>query len=322
MTNLLCEKLQIEFPIIQGPLAWKSLSRLVAAVADTGSLGVLGSAYLPLPLLKDEIRTLKMLLKKPFAVNIVVDDHDYLPLACDLIIAEAVPIVYLSTLSPARRSLLQPCYQKFRQAKTKIIAKVHTLEEAWMAAELGADVLVAKGLEGGGYFAKVDGRILLEEIKQHIQGLPIVASGGIVMPRQAAGCIVAGADGIEMGTRFLVTEECYCHENIKQAIINAKSDDIVVYGFSTGQPSWQIKNSMTSRLRKMDSDSEDLIGELIGQQINKSLKVAAVVGDVENEGIVISGPSACLVHELLPVRQIIPGFFDEWNRLLQVYGKA
>lgn len=318
MGNRVCEALGIKYPVIQGPMAWTSLPPLVAAVSNAGGLGVLGSGAMPGDIIKQMAEGIRAMTDKPFGANIFLDPGPILDEACDAIIEAKFPVVYIDTLALLEESVAMEYYGKFKAAGLKIVAKINYLSDAIVAAKCGADVIIAKGVEGGGHCTRISGRVLLAECVENIPDTPIVASGGIATPRQAAGCTVVGADGIEMGTAFMTTIECPTHPNVKQAIVNAIDRDVVACGQSTGEPSWQLRNALADEMLKAEADlpwSE--AAEFIRKESMGSLRAASLEGEVKERGAVLSGQVCGLIHDIVPVKALVEDFCEEWQEWLK-----
>ena len=248
MANRVCEALGIEYPVIQGAMAWTSMAPLVAAVSEAGGLGVLGSGFMPKEIILGQVEAVRKMTGKPFAANLFLDPGPQLEIGTQAILEGKVPVVYIDSLNLLQYDLTKEYYDRFHAAGCKVVAKINYLEDAVVAEKAGADVIITKGVEGGGHCTKVSGRVLLSEVVGAVS-TPVVASGGIATPRQAAACTVAGAEGVEMGTAFVASEECPVHINVKKAIVKAIDRDIVACGASTGEPSWQIHNKLAQRIR-------------------------------------------------------------------------
>ena len=318
MSNRVCEALGIKYPVIQGPMAWTSMPPLVAAVSNAGGLGVLGSGAMPAELIKQMADGIRAMTDKPFGANLFLDPGPMLDEAVAAIIEAKFPVAYIDTLALLDEAVAMEYYKKFKDAGIKIVAKINYLSDAITAAKCGADVIIAKGMEGGGHCTKISGRVLLAECVENIPGTPIVASGGIATPRQAAGCTVAGAEGIEMGTAFMTTIECPTHPNVKQAIVDAIDRDVVACGQSTGEPSWQLRNTLADEMLKIEADlpwSE--AAEIIRKESMGSLRAASLEGEVKERGAVLSGQVCGLIHEVVPVKYLVENFCEEWAEWLK-----
>ena len=317
MGNRVCQALNIQYPIIQGPMAWTSMAPLVAAVSEAGGLGVLGSGFMPAPLIAQQVEAVRQMTEKPFGANLFLDPGEQLEIGCQAI-DNQVPVAYIDTLNLLEDEMTKKYYERLKDAGCKIVAKINCLQDALVAERAGADVIIAKGVEGGGHCTKISGRILLAEVTEAISSVPVLASGGIVLPKQAAGCTVVGAEGIEMGTAFVATEECPVHPNVKNAIVNAADLDIVACGACTGEPSWQIRNGLAEKLIEIEENNPKTdAAPLFIKASEGSLRIGAMEGDVEEKGAVMSGQAAGLISKIKPVRELIADFCADWETLLQ-----
>ena len=318
MANRVCETLGIEYPVIQGAMAWTSMAPLVAAVSEAGGLGVLGSGFMPKEVILGQVAAVRSMTGKPFAANLFLDPGPQLEIGTEAIIEGKVPVAYIDSLNLLDYDLAKEYYAKFHAAGAKVIAKINYLEDALVAEKAGADVIITKGMEGGGHCTKISARVLLAEVTGNITSIPVVASGGIATPRQAAACTVLGAEGIEMGTAFMASEECPIHPNVKQAIVKAIDRDIVACGASTGEPSWQIRNKLADRLLQIEaekpwSEAADIIREVSAG----SLRIASMEGEVEENGAVLGGQVVGLIHNVKPVKELVVDFCAEWQEWLK-----
>lgn len=316
MGNRVCEALGIEYPVIQGAMAWTSMAPLVGAVSEAGGLGVLGSGFMPKEIILGQVEAVRKMTDKPFAANLFLDPGPQLEIGTQAILEGKVPVVYIDSLNLLQYDLTKEYYDRFHAAGCKVVAKINYLEDAVVAEKAGADVIITKGVEGGGHCTKVSGRVLLAEVTDAVS-IPVVASGGIATPRQAAACTVMGAEGVEMGTAFVASQECPVHINVKNAIVNAIDRDIVACGASTGEPSWQIHNKLAQRMLEIErehpwTEAADMIREVSAG----SLRIASVDGEVEEQGAVLGGQVVGLIHEIKPVKALVADFCQEWQQWL------
>jgi len=317
MANRVCEALGIEYPIIQGAMAWTSMAPLVAAVSEAGGLGVLGSGFMPKEVIMGQAAAIREMTSKPFAANIFLDPGPQLEVAVSSIIEAQIPVAYIDTLNLLDLEMAKTYYKRLHDAGTKVVAKVNYLEDAIVADQAGADVIITKGVEGGGHVTKVSGRVLLSEVVENCKA-PVVASGGIATPRQAAAVVVAGAEGIEMGTAFMASVECPVHPNVKEAIVKAIDRDIVACGHSTGEPSWQIKNKLAEKLIEIEATHVAAeAAPLFIEASMGSLRIASLEGEVEEKGSVMGGQVVGLIHEIKTCKQLIADFTEEWQEWLK-----
>lgn len=317
MANRVCTALGIQYPVIQGAMAWTSMAPLVAAVSKAGGLGVLGSGFMPKEVILEQVAAVRSMTDKPFAANLFLDPGPQLEVGVQAILEGKVPVVYIDSLNLLKYDFTKEYYDRFHAAGCKVVAKINYLEDALVAERAGADVIITKGMEGGGHCTKVSARVLLAEVTEHITSVPIVASGGIATPRQAAACTVLGAEGVEMGTAFMASEECPVHPNVKNAIVEATDRDIVACGQSTGEPSWQIHNALAEKLLNIEQEYPwTQAADLIRKASEGSLRIASLEGEVEEHGAVMGGQVAGLIHQIRPVSQLVSDFCHQWQQYL------
>lgn len=318
MANRVCEILGIQYPIIQGAMAWTSMAPLVAAVSEAGGLGVLGSGFMPKEIIMEQADIVRHMTDKPFAANLFLDPGPQLEIGISAIIDGKIPVAYIDSLNLLELNFTTEYYKKLHDGGCKIIAKINYLEDAIIAEKAGADVIITKGVEGGGHCTKVSGRVLLSEVVEHVQSVPVVASGGIATPRQAAAVTVAGAEGIEMGTAFMASVECPVHPNVKEAVVNAIDRDIVACGASTGEPSWQVRNKLADQMIEIEAThTKEEAADMIREISQGSLRIASLEGEVKEKGAVLAGPVAGLIHAVKPVKELVSDFTDEWQEWLK-----
>lgn len=183
MANRVCTALGIQYPVIQGAMAWTSMAPLVAAVSKAGGLGVLGSGFMPKEVILEQVAAVRSMTDKPFAANLFLDPGPQLEVGVQAILEGKVPVVYIDSLNLLKYDFTKEYYDRFHAAGCKVVAKINYLEDALVAERAGADVIITKGMEGGGHCTKVSARVLLAEVTEHITSVPIVASGGIATPR-------------------------------------------------------------------------------------------------------------------------------------------
>lgn len=317
MQNRVCKALGIEYPVVQGAMAWTSMAPLVGAVSEAGGLGVLGCGFMPGELIRQQIAAIRGMTGKPFAANIFLDPGEQLEINCSVLEQEHVPAAYIDTLNLLDYDMAARYYERMKKSGAKIVAKVNCLHDGLVAAKAGADVIIAKGVEGGGHKAKISGRVLLAELVENITDVPIMASGGIYTPRQVAGCFVAGAEGVEMGSAFMASAECPIHPNVKNKVVGASDIDIVSCGETTGEPSWQILNNLARKLLQIEADHpREEAAKLLMAASQGSLAKASMEGEVENEGAVLCGQVCGLIHEIKPVRSLIADLCAEAEKIL------
>lgn len=310
----ICKVLGIKYPIIQGAMAWISDADLVAAVSNAGGLGVLATGHLDGEGCRREIRRLKEMTDKPYAVNVMLLSP-FVEQIVEVICEEKVPIVTTGAGSPGKYM------KKFKEAGVKVIPVVPSVAMAKMMVKDGVDALIAEGTESGGHVGKTTTMALVPQVVDAVD-VPVIAAGGIADGRGMAAAYMLGASGVQIGTRFLVAKECNVHPNYKAKIIKAKDIDTTTTGNSTGHPVRVIKNKMArayEALEKKNASAEEL--EELGRG---ALKKAVVDGDVDN-GSVMSGQIAGLVKKEQTCKEIIEEMYGEFIQIMkhtaEIYNK-
>ncbi len=317
MKNRVCEALGIEYPVIQGPMAWTAMAPLVGAVSEAGGLGILGCGFMPGFIIEAQIAEIRKMTDKPFGANIFLDPGEQIEINCSTLEKVPVPVVYLDTLRLLEYDFAARYYERMKKTGAKVVAKVNCLQDGLVAAKAGADVIIAKGVEGGGHKARISGRVLLAELVENIKDIPIVASGGIYTARQFASCVVGGAEGIEMGSAFLTAVEAPMHENAKQAVLKAQDIDIVSCGECTGEPSWQIRNKLADELLKIEAENpRDVAAKLLMEASRGSLAAASRDGDLD-VGAVMTGQVCGLITEIKTVHNLVVDLCNDTEELLR-----
>lgn len=246
--NKLTKLLNIQYPIIQGGMAGVSEHILVAAVSNAGGLGVIGSGFASPSWLEEEIKKTKELTSKPFGVNLLMQNPNIADLV-KVIIKEKVPVVFTGGGNPL------PILPYLKQSGIKVIPVVPSVRLATKMEQNGVDAVVVEGMESGGHIGENSTFCLVPQTKKAIKNIPLIAAGGIYNGATFAAAVLLGADGVQIGTRFMASTECQIHENYKQAIINATDEDVVVVARFTGHPIRAIKNKLSESIKKMEEKS-------------------------------------------------------------------
>jgi len=295
--NKLIQLLGIKYPVIQGGMAGISEANLVSAVSNAGGLGTIGSGLMPAQWLEKEIEKTKEKTKNPFAVNLFLQNPRIEELV-KVIIRSQVPIVFTGGGNPL------PFFPYFQAAGIKVIPVVPSPRLAKKMEENGADSVVVEGLEAGGHIGQNTTFCLIPQTKKLLKNIPLIAAGGIYDGKTAAAAILLGADGIQMGTRFLASKECIISDAYKEKIIKSTADDIeVVLGF-TGHPLRVIKNKLSEEWKKLEEKGA------FPEEI-KAEKIAGSLGgqDVENIPL-MAGLSAAGISEIKSCQEIIEEIID------------
>ena len=306
MKTELTELLGIEYPIIQGGMAWVAEYHLAAAVSEAGGLGLIGAANAPADWVRDQVRQVKKLTDKPFGVNIMLMSP-YADEVAKVIVEEGVPVVTTGAGDPEK-------YMKmWKDAGVKIIPVVASVALARRMERCGADAVVAEGTESGGHIGETTTLVLVPQVVDAVS-IPVIAAGGIADGRGIAAAFMLGAKGVQMGTHFVATEECHVHQNSKDMILKAKDSDTRVTGRTTGHPVRALRNQMTKEYLKKEAEGASF--EELEQLTLGGLRRAVVDGDVKT-GSVMSGQSAGLVKEQMTCAQLIQKLVKETDALLK-----
>jgi enoyl-[acyl-carrier protein] reductase II len=299
------ELLGIKYPIFQGGMAWVATSELAAAVSEAGGLGIIAAGNAPGDYVREEIRKLKEMTDKPFGVNIMLLSpfaEDIVDIVCD----EGVPVVTTGAGNPGK------FLERFRKHNIKVIPVVPTVSLAKRLEKQGVDALIVEGTEAGGHIGELTTMALVPQVRDAVS-IPVIAAGGIADGRGIVAALALGADGVQLGTRFVCSTEAKVHQNYKDKLLNAKDRDALVTGRSTGHPVRVIKNQFTREfieLEKSGASIEDL--EKMG---SGRLRIAVVDGDVD-KGSVMSGQIAGMINDIKPCNEIIQQLVQEAHQVL------
>lgn len=305
MKTEVTELLGIQYPIIQGGMAWVAEYHLASAVSEAGGLGLIGAASAPAEWVREQIREAKKLTDRPFGVNIMLMSP-YADQVADVIVEEGVKVVTTGAGSPEKYM------KKWKEAGVKVIPVVASVALAKRMERCGADAVVAEGTEAGGHIGEITTMVLVPQIVDAVT-IPVIAAGGIADGRGVAAAMMLGAKGVQLGTHFVATEESQVHENYKERILKANDIDSRVTGRSTGHPIRVLRNQMTREYLKKEQEGatfEELELLTLG-----GLRKAVTEGDVRN-GSVMAGQSAGLVKEKLSCRDLILKLVKETDELI------
>ncbi|MBU4480701.1 nitronate monooxygenase [Patescibacteria group bacterium] len=290
--NKLTKLLGIKEPIIQGGMAGISESNLVSAVSNAGGLGVIGSGLMPAQWLAKEIEKTKELTKNPFGVNLFLQNPKLEDLV-KTVIRYQVPVIFTGGGNPL------PLFPYFQAAGIKLIPVVPSPRLAKKMEEQGADAVVVEGMEAGGHIGKNTTFCLIPQAKELLKQIPLIAAGGIYDGKTAAAAFFLGADGIQMGTRFLASKECLISDAYKKRIVEAAADDIEVVLRFTGHPLRVIKNKWAEEMKKLEEKGA-FPEELKAEKIVSSLGSANI-----DELPLMVGISAAGISEIKTCKEII-----------------
>lgn len=305
MKTRVTELLGIEYPIIQGGMAWVAEYHLAAAVSEAGGLGIIGAASAPPEVVKEQIENVKKLTDKPFGVNVMLLNPNAGEVA-RILVEEGVKVVTTGAGNPGKYM------DMWKEAGVKVIPVVASVALAKMMERTGADAVIAEGMESGGHIGSATTMTLVPQVVDAVK-IPVIAAGGIGDGRGVAAAMMLGAEAVQLGTRFTVAKEAITHPNFKERVIKAKDIDSEVTGMTGGHPIRQIRNKMTReyiRMEKSGASFEELEYLTLG-----SLRKAVVEGDVVN-GTVMAGQIAGMIKKEQTCEEIIQEMMQETEALL------
>jgi len=295
----------IDYPIIQGGMAWISDAELAAAVSNAGGLGIIAAGNAPGQWVKEQIRKAKTLTDKPFGVNVMLLSP-FVEEVAEVVWEEKVKVIVTGAGNPGKY------IKKWRENDVKIIPVVPSVGLAKRMEGTGVDAIIAEGTEAGGHIGELTTMCLLPQVVDAVD-IPVIAAGGIADGRGIAAAFMMGASGVQVGTRFLVAKECNVHENYKKKILEAKDIDTLVTGRPTGHPVRVLKNKLARIYKKMDKEA--MPAEKYEELGRGALHKAACLGDV-SMGSIMSGQIAGLVCKEQSASEIIEEMFGELEVLL------
>ena len=305
MKTRITEMLGIEYPIIQGGMAWVAEHHLAAAVSEAGGLGLIGGASAPGEVVREEIRKAKELTKKPFGVNVMLMS----PHADDVakvVVEEGVKVVTTGAGNPAK-------YMKmWKEAGIIVIPVVASVALAKLMERGGADAVVAEGTESGGHIGESTTMTLVPQVADAVS-IPVIAAGGIGDGRGITAAFMLGAEAVQIGTRFVVAKESIVNEKYKERIIKAKDIDSAVTGRSHGHPVRCLRNQMTREYNRLEAEGKSF--EELEYLTLGSLRKAVMEGDVVN-GTVMAGQIAGLISKEQTCKEMIEEMMSQAETLL------
>jgi len=310
----LCELLGIDYPIIQGGMVWIASAELAAAVSNAGGLGLISpNAGMSrngdqVENLKKQIEIAKGLTSKPFGVNLPILNNPQIEALVDAVIKARVKIVVTAAGNPALYT------SRFKEAGTKVLHLVAAVRHAQSAEKRGVDAVIAEGYEAGGHNG-LDELTTLTLVPQVVDAvaIPVVAAGGISDARGVVAALALGADGVQMGTRFVATHECAAHQNFKDAIVKASDTDTAITGRKLG-PTRILKNEIANKLLAMEAAgaSAEELQAFIGSSRSRT---GQFEGDLAN-GEAYCGSIAGMIKEIKSVAEIIRNIVDDYDAVL------
>ena len=294
MKTRVTELLGIEKPIIQGGMAWVATAELAAAVSEAGGLGVIGSGSASATWVEEQVKKVRERTDKPFGVNIMMM-NPHTPEIAEVIARLKVPAVTTGAGTPG------PYIEMWKEAGVKVIPVISSAAIAKRMEKVGADAVIAEGCEAGGHIGELTTMALTPSVCDAVS-IPVITAGGVADGRGLVAAFALGAEGVQMGTRFLSAEECIISDAYKQKVLAAKDSDTIVTGRATGHPVRQLKNKFSRSVAKSEREVKSSLEE---QEIKLAGSLRrAVEGDVVT-GSMMSGQVACLVGKIQPAQEIL-----------------
>ncbi|MBQ7544518.1 MAG: nitronate monooxygenase [Synergistaceae bacterium] len=311
--NRVCKLLGTKYPIIQGGMAWVANAELASAVSNGGGLGVIAAANTPPEILEQEIIKAKSMIEpgRPFGLNIMLMSPTA-EAALEVAARQRVPVVTTGAGSPGK------VLERLKPLGTIVIPVVASVTQARRVEKQGADAVVAEGMEAGGHIGELTTMVLTPQIAQAVK-IPVVCAGGVADGRGVVAAFALGAEGVQVGTRFICCDECTVHMNYKKAVLAAKDRSTAITGQSLGHPVRCLRNKLTAEFERLEAERAPA-SEIEALGTGK-LRAAVVDGDAD-WGSLMSGQSAAMVNEILPAKTIIENMFAEAEKVLSRVGEV
>ncbi len=306
MKTRITELLGIKYPILQGGMAWVAESTLASAVSNAGGAGIIAGGSAPASYIGEQVRRAKSLTDKPFGVNIMLMSPNAEELA-QLVIDEKVSFVTTGAGNPGK------FMEKWLAAGIKVIPVVPSVALAKRMERAGASAVIAEGTESGGHIGENTTMCLVPQVVDAVK-IPVLAAGGIADGRGIAAAFMLGAEGVQVGTRFLACEECQVHPAYKELVIGAKDTDSIVTGRFTGHPCRSVKTRFAKKLQTFEREGgtpEEFEEITVG-----SLRKAVQDGNLD-EGSFLCGAIAGMINEVKPAKEIVEEMFGQAEKLLR-----
>ena len=282
--NVVCKLLQIKYPILQGGMAWLGTAELASAVSNAGGLGIIGAGHMPPDVLRAEIQKTKAGTDKPFGVNIMLMSP-FVKEVMQVVVDERVPVVTTGAGNPGEY------IPALKAIGSKVIPVVASVALAKRLARTGVDAIIAEGMESGGHIGEITTLPLVPQVVDAVE-VPVIAAGGIGDARGVCAAFALGAKAVQMGSRFVLSQECIAHENYKNMVLKARDRSTVVTGRATGHPARVLQNKL-SRIY-LDRESHGASLEELEKLGLGTLRLAAREGDVEMGSVMIGQISGML----------------------------
>jgi enoyl-[acyl-carrier protein] reductase II len=290
----ICDLLGLTYPIFQGGMAHLGTGSLAAAVSEAGGLGIIGAGNAPATWVKEQIDYVRAHTSKPFGVNVMLASP-HAKAVIELLVSERVPVVTTGAGNPG------PHMEALKGAGSRVIPVVSAVALAQRVVRAGADAVIAEGMESGGHVGEMTTMALVPQVVDAVD-VPVIAAGGIADGRVVAAAFCLGAQGVQVGTRFIVAKECVAHENYKLAVIKAGDRDTVVTGRATGHPVRCLRNKLAREFMKLE---ERAAAPEEYEQLGVGRYAAAALGGDVDHGTVLTGQISGLVTRQESVAEIL-----------------
>lgn len=301
----ICDLLGIEYPILQGGMAWIADGKLAASVSEAGGLGIISAMNADADYLKGQIKIARSLTKKPFGVNLMLMSP-YADEIARTIAEEKVPVVTTGAGNPSKY------IKDWITAGIKVLPVVASVGMAKLVTRAGASAVIAEGGESGGHVGELTTLCLVPQVCDATV-LPVIAAGGIADGRGIAATFMLGAQGVQLGTRFLVATECGVHQNYKNKVLKANDISTITTGKRLGHPVRSLKNAFSKNYFKAEYSS--ISDEELEAMGTGALRLAAIEGD-EKRGCFLAGQIAAMVTKEQPAAEIVRELFTEAETIL------
>jgi enoyl-[acyl-carrier protein] reductase II len=286
-------------------MAWTATAELAAAVSNAGGLGIIGAGHMPTDLLREQIRNAKAATDRPYGVNLMLLTP-HIDELVQMVLDEHVPVVTTGAGNPGKYM------PSLMAAGIKVIPIVPSVALAKRMESIGADAVIGEGMEAGGHIGELTTMVLTPQLVDAVE-VPVIAAGGIADGRGLAAAFALGAEGVQVGTRFMCATECTIHPSVKEEVLKAKDRDTVVTGRSTGHPVRVIKNKLAREIMELDRDNKPAEIEALGAG---KLALAMRQGDT-SMGSLMAGQAAAMVTEIEPAAEIITSMIVEAEEIMR-----
>lgn len=311
-SSKICQMLEIDYPIFQGAMAWVAEEQLASAVSNAGGLGLIASGHAPKEIIKDKIDKARQLTDKTFGVNIMLMSP-FVEDIVDLVIEERVKVITTGAGSPAKYM------KRFKEVGIIVIPVVASVAQAKKMQREGADAVVVEGMEGGGHIGKSTTMTLVPQVVDAVS-IPVIAAGGIGDGRGIAAAFMLGVEGVQLGTRFLVSKESIAHQNFKAKVLKAKDIDTVITGLITGHPVRGLRNRLTKTYEKAEREEggkENPNFDRLEDLGKGALKRAVIDGDTKDSSMMSGQIAGLLTKENQTCSEIINELMIETETVLK-----